>query len=63
MNYETQCFNTEFNGFKADTSNSWIKWVALAGNITNITLSSTNIFKCNNCNDCNSHHRPRQAGA
>ena len=45
MNYEKQYFNTGFNGFKADTSNSWIKWVALAGHITNMTLSSTDFSK------------------
>ena len=45
MNDETQCFNTELNGLKTDTSNIWIEWMALAGNITNMTLSSTGFSK------------------
>ena len=47
---------------KTAISNGWIKLVTLAGNRTNITLSSTASFKCDHYNDCNIHHKPRQSG-
>ena len=45
MESETHFKNTDLNGLKTATSNGWIKWVALAGNRTNMTLIPTDFFK------------------
>ena len=45
MNYEAQGFNNDLNGLKTAIYNGQIKWLALSGNITNMALSSTVLFK------------------
>ena len=41
IKYETNFYNTDLNGLKKAISNSWIKWVALSENRTNMNLSTT----------------------
>ena len=62
MKYETQRFNTNISKSLKQKNNGLIKWMALAGNRYNMTLSSMVFATTSYLIDYSTNHKPTKFG-